>query len=109
LTRGDDWNLAEHAKLKQIIITTDEAIRLATHGQFQKLVIPMIAADVDLPTNFDQKRFLPERGEQSLALIPQQVTVKFLSAQDLAQFFDRRQRNQDLAAIQRGIESLPWR
>jgi hypothetical protein len=77
---------SERVEFQQVFVAADDAGRLATHRQFEELIVIRITADLDRFIDFDENSFQNQRSQEALPIVFRQVMIEFGAAQNVTQF-----------------------
>ena len=100
---------AERIEGQQVLIAAYQIVGFAADREFEKLIVFWIAAFPHRYGRFNQLRPFDECLEELFAIIGGYVSVELFAPQDFGKLFQGRRRHENLAVLQRLVESLPWR
>ena len=91
---------------QQIQVACDDVSRVATHSDFEKLVILRIAAICYLLFRVDPFSFVCQNREKESNIFLLNISAELLPAQNIVEFSERSERKQDLSILECEIKGL---
>ena len=105
--RRKDQNAPKGIEGQKIQVACDDVSRVATHSDFEKLVILGIAAICYLLFRVDPFSFVCQNREKESNIFLLNISAELLPAQNIVEFSERCERKQDLSILECEIKA--WR
>ena len=104
--RGKDQNAPKRIEGQEIQVACDDVSRVATHSDFEKLVILRMAAICYLLFRVDPFSFVCKNREKESNIFVLNISAELLPAQNIVEFSERSERKQDLSILECEIKGL---
>jgi hypothetical protein len=101
-----DLNAPERIQREKVRVACDDVCSLATHRQFEELVVLCISASSYLYIHINSLSLARQSYEKQSNIFLIHISVEPFSTQDFIQFGERREGNQDSSFSQRHVKCL---